>query len=493
MSPLPSARSVELNLARTCLYAFLWKAFEVLHPGETFIPTWHVEALCHALEEMAHGRCPRLVITVPPRHLKSVTTSVAYAAWVLGRDPSRKILVASYGSELALKHARDFRALVESSFYKEAFPRMQIERVTDGEITTTLRGSRKAVSVGGPMTGFGANLIIIDDPMKAADAQSPAERERVRTYYEQTLYSRLEDKARDQIVLVQQRLHEDDLAGYLIARGNIHHLNLPAVAARDESVPILWGRSHRRLQGEALFPQRESLAVLEQTRQEIGSFAFSSQYLQEPIPPGGSMLRWDQFGTYDPPMTRYDVQFCVQSWDTAFSSEPTSDFSVGTTWGYREGKWLLLDLVRARWDYPDLKARVIFEQKRWHADLVLIEAAGAGLSLVRELLRGELGARVQGPKPKQSKEVRVATQTDKLARGLVLLPRTAPWLEAFRHECVGFPSARHDDQVDSLVQFLEWAGSREAESRMDRWANGGRPSGRRRPTSLRAVHGSALG
>jgi predicted phage terminase large subunit-like protein len=462
------------------LYAFVWKAFGTLHPGQAFIPAQHVEAMCYALQRVAEGHCRRLLITVPPRHLKSICTAVGLVAWLLGQDPSHRILVASYGADLAAKHARDFRTVVEAGWYQQLFPRMRIDPKVnrEAETMTTAKGGRKAVSLGGAVTGFGADLLIVDDLMKAADAASEIERQRVKDYYEQTLFSRLNDKQSGRIVAIQQRLHEDDFAGYLVDKGNFSHLNLRAIAEQDESFDLYFGRSHERQKGEALFPEREPLATLEEIRRDIREFAFSAQYQQNPVPPGGNRIRWEWFGQYESTRPRAWFQRVVQSWDTALTAEPTSDFSVCMTWGFREGRWYLLDLFRARLEYPDLKRKVVKLRDAWRADKVIVEYANTGMPLIREFRLEGLGL-LEPYQPRIDKETRAEVQTAKLETGAYLLPKEGPWLGDLKRELLAFPNGRYDDQVDSLIQFLDWIGSRRGRGFMDRDPRTGRPYGQR--------------
>jgi predicted phage terminase large subunit-like protein len=465
---------------RTDLYSFIRLCFRILHPGESFVPAWHIEVMARALERAAFGNCRRLQITLPPRNLKSISASVALVAWVLGRDPSLEIVVASYGADLAAKHARDFRIVIESPEYKRLFPRMRIDprRNTEAEIRTTLGGGRKAVSLGGALTGFGADLIIADDLMKAADAHSATERKRVRDYYDQTLFSRMNDKRTGRVIAVQQRLHEDDLAAYLIDKG-FEHLNLPAIADQEEQYELSPGRVYVRRKGEALFPAREPLHVLDEIRREIGSATFSAQYLQNPVPPEGNRLRWEWFGTYAEPPGRNALLMVVQSWDTASTAEPTSDFSVCSTWGLRQdGKWLLLDIWRNRVEYPALKRQVRHLKEHWQADTVIIEQADTGRPLLTELWQDGLRT-LFAYRPRDDKEVRFAAQSAKIEEGRVLLPEAAPWLAAFRHELLAFPNGRHDDQVDSVSQFLDWTGMRNGRACVETAQNGGRRKRRR--------------
>jgi predicted phage terminase large subunit-like protein len=469
---------VKLGLQKN-LYFFVWKAFGTLHPGQAFIPAWHVEAMCYALQRVAEGHCRRLLITVPPRHLKSICTAVGLVAWLLGQDPSQRILVASYGAELATKHARDFRTVVEADWYRRLFPGMRIDPKVnrEAETMTTAKGSRKAVSLGGAVTGFGADLLIVDDLMKAADAASEIERQRVKDYYEQTLFSRINDKQSGRIVAIQQRLHEDDFAGYLIDKGNFSHLNLQAIAEQDEAFELYFGRNHERQKGAALFSEREPLATLEEIRREIGGFAFSAQYQQNPVPPQGNRIRWEWFGQYERAPPRTWFQWVVQSWDTAVTAEPTSDFSVCMTWGIREGRSYLLDLFRARLEYPELKRKVVELRDAWRADQVIVEYANTGIPLIREF---RLDGLVLEPyQPRLDKAIRVEAQTAKLETGTYLIPKQAAWLGDLKRELLAFPNGRYDDQVDSLIQFLDWIGSRRGRGFMDRDPRTGRPLGRR--------------
>jgi hypothetical protein len=195
------------------LTAFTQFAFSVVRPGTSFKPNWHFDAITYKLAEIASGRIRRLIITLPPRTLKSLCASVALPAWFLGHYPWERVVVVSYSDFLARTHASDFRRLVNDPLYKETFPKMCLDRETDREITTTKRGKRFATSIDGTLTGLGGNLIIIDDPLKLGDAMSEAVRARVIEWYRSTLLSRGDDKTETRIVLVMQRVHQDDLAG----------------------------------------------------------------------------------------------------------------------------------------------------------------------------------------------------------------------------------------------------------------------------------------
>jgi predicted phage terminase large subunit-like protein len=469
-------------LLRTSLFAFTWFVFNLLHPGDSFVPAWHVKAMVRALEEAMAGRIKRLLITIPPRHLKSITASVSLPAFWLGHDPAARIMVASYGADLASKHARDFRAVLSSPEYQRLFPATRIDprRNTEFEVMTTARGMRKAVSVGGPVTGFGARVLIVDDLMKAADAQSATERQKIKEFYDQTLYSRMDAKAEGKIIAIQQRLHEDDFAGYLIDKG-FEHVSLPAIAEEDETHDLPMGLTHTRRKGEALFPEKEPLETLDEIRREIGSYAFGAQYQQNPVPPDGARIRWEWFGVYDEQPPRSELLLVVQSWDTAHSTEPGADFSVCTTRGVgKDESFYLLDVWRRQVDYPTLLRTARELKAKWKADHVVIEKAGVGYALLGDLLK-EFRATICAYQPKVDKESRFAAQSAKIESGIVHLPKEAAWLGPFKHELMAFPNGRHDDQVDSVAQFLDWSSRRFATHRIQAAIQGVHPL-RRNPT-----------
>ncbi|MXU66597.1 phage terminase large subunit [Oceanomicrobium pacificus] len=456
---LEVVRRVAKQVPRDEFFYFVWKVFHTLHHGSdsAFQPNWHVEAMCHELDNVRTGENKRLVINIPPRCLKSITVAVAYVAYILGHKPEAKIIVASYGLDLARKHSEDCRKVMETPWYKAMFPAARLARKgnTVDVIRTTRGGSRKAVSIGSSVTGHGADYIIIDDLLKAGDAGSEAELIKAQEFIEGTLLSRFNHPSEGRVVMIAQRLNELDPPGYLLDKGTYRHLNLPAIAEENEVVPIGRGRSHRRGPGDLLFPDRLDRETLDRMRREMGSAIFNCQYQQNPIAPDGSPLRWEWFQTYDQVQDRNWYQLVVQSWDTGMSADPRSDFSVCTTWGFRDTSWYLLDVWRGRLDYPQLKANVLALTETWRPEKVLIEDAATGRPLFHELFMDD--KRYRRITPEKDKEVRFAAACAPVEAGTVFLPREAPWLPAFKRELLGFPRTRHDDQVDSFSQFLNWS------------------------------------
>src|SRR5829696_9154382 len=222
------------------LYSFTQMVFGIVSPGEPFQHNWHIEAMTYALELVLEGKIKRLIITVPPRSLKSICASVAFPAFVLGHDPTRRIIGVSYAEGLARKHANDCRAVMRAPLYRRVFPdtRISPSKDTEAEVMTTKRGSRLATSVGGVLTGRGGNLLIVDDPIKPIDAMSDVARKKANDWLENTLFTRLNDKIKGAIVVVMQRLHEDDPVGVLLGKGGWTHLNLPAIAPIYEEIEL---------------------------------------------------------------------------------------------------------------------------------------------------------------------------------------------------------------------------------------------------------------
>jgi len=455
----PPQRRLSQALQRMHLIFFLLPVFAMLHPGAPPLRlAWHLFAMCHALEEAAAGRKRRLVINVPPRHLKSITASVALVAWLLGRNPSLKIMVATYSESLAREHSQNCRMVMESAWYQRLFPKTRLQQGGNRQLDfrTTAGGGRRAISVTGSATGFGADIIILDDCMKADDINSDAVREELNRWYVNTLLPRLNSKKAGVIISIQQRLGEDDLTARMLEKG-AHHLCLPAVAEKAERIAIGFGRIWPRVQGDLLDSQREDQATLDEMRRQIGPYVFAAQYQQNPVAPEGNIIRIEKFRRYAARIPRGSCARIVQSWDTGMSSDPRSDFSVGTTWGYRDGRYYLLHVVRQRLDYPDLRDIVVHEARRFAADKILIEDAGSGKLLLQELSRMKPRMPLHACSAADSKIERMTGQLGQIEDGLVWLPDDAPWLDAFISELRAFPYGRHDDQVDSLSHFLRFA------------------------------------
>jgi len=440
---------------RQRLVVFNEKVFHTLDPGTTYEHNWHLDHLCWQLMRVARGEVRRLIITVPPRSMKSITVSIGFSAWVLGHDPAKRIICVSYADELARKLSVDTRAVMESQWYQELFPgtRLAAKRPRNTELVTTQRGYRYAAGMNGAILGRGADLIVIDDPIKATDALSQAERRRVNETYDNTIFTRLNDKRVGAIVIIMQRLHEEDLVGHVTASGEWEVVSVPAIATEETAYRLSDDPDdvYVRRAGEVLYA-REPRDMLEAIRRSQGSLIFSAQYQQAPVPPEGNVVKREWLRYYQRRPSSFDL--IVVSWDTASTISESSDFSVGTVWGAKGLDFYLLDLVRNRFEVPELRREVIRLARNWGAHQSIIEETDIGRAIVQDLRRsGELSVVLRPVRV--DKQARFLAQSARFESGQVHVPE-APWLATWLNELLAFPNGRHDDQVDSTSQALDW-------------------------------------
>jgi predicted phage terminase large subunit-like protein len=442
-------------LLATDFMAFIEYTFGVVRPGAPFKPNWHIEAIAHKLSQVASGEVKRLIITVPPRNLKSICASVALPAWFLGHYPSERVVAVSYSDQLAKVHANDFRRVVNDPLYQATFPSMRLERDTDREITTTKRGRRYATSIEGTLTGLGGNLVVIDDPLKLGDAHSEAVRKRTLEWYRSTLVTRPDDKKAARIVVVMQRVHQDDLVGYLQEQGGFEVLNLPAVAQVTASYDVGHGHTYVRQKGELLHPDHEPASVLLGLKKDMGPISFSAQYQQCPIPLGGNIIKRKWLTTYrDSDITRQDGDRTIMSWDIALSEQETGNYSAGVVLLRRKEIYFILEVLRGRYPFETLKHKILDVKKRYGRGELLIEESPISLGLIQSIEEKRIN--VTPYRPDRDKRARLIAQTDLFAGGSIRFPERAAWLEEFVAELLAFPGGRYDDQVDALTQGLAW-------------------------------------
>jgi predicted phage terminase large subunit-like protein len=448
---LPPQDRIVRSLLRKDLTAFTVKVFQTLHPGGEYKHNWHIEAITHQLQRLYRGECPRLLITQPPRTLKTICTSVAFVAWAMGHDPSLKTVCVSYSQELAVDIARKFRVIVQSDWYRELFPKMRLEQVTDGKITTTLHGERIATSIGGTLTGRGGAIVIIDDPLKADEAHSQSARDAVYTWYTNSLLMRFDDQTQARLILVMQRLHEEDLAGHL--QDQCFHLDLPAIAVEHQEIELGEGRVHIREEGDLLDSVRLPRDVLDDIKARITSLVFSAQFQQRPTPLEGNVVKREWFPRYDV-LPDVEHRRIVQSWDVANSLN--GNYSVCTTWAIIGKDAYLAHVWRARKEFPELKKVAIALAQEHDASTILVEKTGVGAPFYQALRKEPGIGSVIGIDAKGDKADRLVGETPALEAGEIAIPADAPWLADYLNELLAFPNGKYDDQVDSTTQFLNW-------------------------------------
>ena len=458
MTPSPDKMHAELLRHDFC--AFIHRSFLQLNASTRFQPNWHIEVLAAKLEAVRRGECKRLIINIPPRHLKSHATSIAFPAWLLGQDPSMRILVVTYAQDFSDKLARDFRELMRSPFYQALFDTRPSSQAMS-EYETTTGGYRLSGSIGGGITGRGADIIIIDDPIKADDAQSDNRRTSVNDWYDNTLRSRLNSQEDGAIIIVMQRLHIDDLVGHVTEHETWDVVAIPAIAEHDEIYEFQTPFGTRRItrhDGDTLQPNLLSRDKLELLRRGMTEYNFAAQYQQNPQPPSGNVVKREWLKFYEPSERPPKFEQVVQSWDTANKDTELANYSVCTTWGLKDKRMYLLGVFRRKLDFPGLK-RAVNDQVSLHSPtVVLVEDKASGTSLIHELRADGLSIVEAAPSIDGDKVMRLRSQTAKIEGGFVLLPKEAPWLAPYILELIAFPNSRYDDQVDSTVFALAWFG-----------------------------------
>ena len=279
-------------ILRSDLKSFVTKVFFDVSPSAQYLDNWHIDLICQELAQMINGQETRLIINIPPRYLKSIICSVALPAFILGHNPQSSIICVSYSDDLAAKHANDCRRIITSQWYQELFPEtvLSSNKKSTSDFETTKGGGRFSTSINGTLTGRGADWIIIDDPIKPTDAMSDNIRDKVNDWYRSTLYSRLNNKVEGKIILIMQRLHENDMTGFLLESDKKFKLiKLPVIAEKDETWILKnqftqTTRTIERHPGDLLHPQRENLETIKELQDSLGEFAFAGQYQQIPFP-----------------------------------------------------------------------------------------------------------------------------------------------------------------------------------------------------------------
>ena len=420
-------------------------------PG--FVDGPHHKIMAKKFQEIADGKCKRLIINMPPRHTKSEFASYLLPAWFLGKYPGKKIIQCSNTAELAVGFGRKVRNLVGSEAYSKIFPNVALrsDSKAAGRWATNANGDYFAIGVGGTVTGKGADLLIIDDPHSeqeaAIAATNPEVYDKVYEWYSSGPRQRLQPGGA--IIVVMTRWSLRDLTGKIL-KSSIERdgdmwdvINFPAILPDDKP---LW---------PAFWPLTELLAL----KEELPVSKWNAQYQQSPTSEEGALVKrewWKLWEADRPP----NCNFVIQSWDTAFTKNERSDYSACTTWGVfykdedeRDPHIILLDAFKERMEFPELKAKAIRMYKEWEPDAFIVEAKASGAPLIFELRRMGIPVSEFTPTRGNDKIARLNSVTDLFASGKVWAPGTR-WADEVMEEMAAFPNSDHDDLVDSSTQAL---------------------------------------
>lgn len=431
---------------------FVRAAWPILEPATQFSENWHLDLLAEYLTAVRRREIRRLIINVPPRSMKSLTTTVMFPSWIWTTEPWTRFICSSYADSLSIKHSLDRRTLMSSPWYQTLWGdlvKFADDQNLKSEFQNDARGVMLATSTGGGVTGKGCDILIVDDPHNPLQVLSDTERVSAIRHFDYVLSTRLDDPKRGAIVVVMQRLHEDDLTGHLLAQQGWEHISLPAEAERREvwKFPVT-NRVVERQPGDLLWSERFPQDVLEQFKVRLGSYQYAGQFQQRPSPAEGGILKRSWWRRYDTAPEKCDQ--VIQSWDFTFKDSKGSDYVVGQVWGRVAANKYLLDQIRGKFSFTASLAAMRTLSQRWpSARLKLVEDKANGPAIIdalRNELSGIVAVSVQG-----SKEARAHAAAPDVEAGNYWLPKTE-WAEEFIEECAAFPNAAHDDMVDAWSQ-----------------------------------------
>ena len=458
-----------LGFARADFWCFVDMMFDVLHPGKPLEFAPYLEYIASALMNVESGKYRRLLINLPPRHMKSILTSILYPAWRLGRDSAAKFICISYSDDLAHDLSNLTRKAMRSMRYRSIFPALRLEKFAVDYIRTAQGGYRYAVGVGSHITGFGADEIIIDDPIQPEDANSETSKRTYQSWLASSVLTRFNDPNRGKLILVMHRLVPDDPSAIFEPTAD-HVIKLPLIAEKREIVRRKGRIIFQRNPGDPLNTKILDLAAIERLRASIPAHVFASQYQQRPTAGGSGMLSIDKWRRYDPAIAS-KFELVIQSWDIGATT--TGNASVCTTWGLTKNVGSrdvihLTDVQRLRLELPEVLTAIKVANTRDRPALIIIDERGVGLRIYQQLWRDGFrhvsGSTATsdtlerngqpGVRPSASKIDRFGRAALEIADGRVLVPTFAPWLEVFLNEVAGFPNIADKDQVDSMTQLV---------------------------------------
>jgi predicted phage terminase large subunit-like protein len=436
------------------LQAFLEGAFPIVDNRWKLELAPYLEYLVSELTDVVEGRQTRLIVNLPPRHLKSVLTSVVLVAWVLGRDPKRRIAVISHSQALAADLAAKSLQLMTSDFYKRVFPNLRLENIKTMDFATDQNGGRYAASFETGVTGRGFDLIIIDDPISAHHVKSDKERAKANENFDIMIASRLDDQIKGAMIVVGQRMHEDDLSGALLEKGGWKHVCLPLVAEEEAVYSFGNSRWHRKI-GEPLLASQWPENEIKRKRKEVGASIFAAQYQQNPSAAFGELIQPGQIQYFsDLPA---DARRITLSWDTAVKTGSNNSYTVCLVIACDARRHYVVDVLRARLEPVQMRDAALDLIRAYKPSKILIEDASSGRSLASMLLERQHHAELRLPGG-QGKEERLESQLHMFAEHRVLIKQNQSWTVELESELMRFPFSKHNDQVDALTQYLAWIG-----------------------------------
>ena len=415
-----------------------------------FIEGAHHRHIAKKFNDLATGKITRLIVNMPPRHTKSEFASFLLPAWMVGRYPKLKIIQATHTGELAIRFGRKAKHLIDSEEYSKIFKtRLQEDSQAAGRWETAQGGEYFAAGVGGAITGRGADLLIIDDPHSEQDALSPTAMENAYEWYTSGPRQRLQPGGK--IILVMTRWSKKDLTGILLK-------NQTEVKGDQWEVVEFPAILDHGPKPEAVWPEYWKLDELEKVKATLPVGKWNAQWMQRPTSEEGALIKREWWRVWDKDYIP-NLHYVIQSYDTAYLKKETADFSAITTWGVfypnedSPANLILVDAVKGRYEFPELRRIALDQYKYWNPESVIIEAKAAGLPLTYELRQMDIPVQNFTPSKGNDKHVRVNTCAPLFESGMIWAP-DQKFAEEVIEECAAFPHGDHDDLVDSTTQAV---------------------------------------
>lgn len=478
MNPLAVSR--ELN--SRSLYEFMQYFWSLVSPHK-FSPNWHIELLCNELEVLAErvarkeAKAYDLIINVPPGSTKTITCSIMFPTWCWTKWYWMRFITASYSATLSLESADYCREIIRSSQFQQLYPEISIKEDKDVKsnyrivkrvispntgrpLQTLIGGSRYSTSVGGTLTGFHGDILIVDDPLNPTQAASDTELQNANHWCEQTLSTRKTDKAITPTVIIMQRLHQDDPSGHLLSKqkGNVRHVCMPG-EARNYRKQVMPPELYEYYKDDLLDPKRMPWSVLKDMEADLGQYGYAGQVGQHPTPPGGGMFKVDHFQmeTVMPP-SNHIVQ-TIRYWDKAATKEKVNTKRRQGAWtaGVKisllsNRRWIVSDVKRGRWDSHE-RERIIKETAIADGRNVEIwveqEPGSGGKDSAQSTILNLAGFKIRAETASGDKGDRADPFSVQVNEGNVSLLVNPIWNHTYVEEFRDFPNGIYKDQVDA--------------------------------------------
>jgi predicted phage terminase large subunit-like protein len=442
------------KLVQTEFLAFAMKAFAYLNKGGDLGQDKYLKLLAERLTRVAARKTKRLAVNLPPRHFKTFMGSICLPAWILAHNPSAKIIILTYGQELADKNAYAVRGILRSEWFKHAFQtRIKKDRAKLADFVTTDGGAVRSLSIQGGVTGLGADYIIIDDPVEIKDCDNAKRLERVNDLFDDEIQTRLDNPKKGCIVVIAHRISEDDLPGHVLQKGGWKQLKLPLIATRSRTYDLGDDEVWEREKGELLRPDAFNQSDIQRLRcsKQPG---FETLYQQNPGGRDRLRIKAEFFPAFPAAQLRMSHSPVVLSIEPGQKGGPTNSFSVIQAWAPKDGVHLLLDQWREHASYPELRSQARLFRRKYRPSAVLIEDTGQGPSLSSEI-RPQNGMELVLITPVGDKVERLRRHRRAIRSGLVRLPQNAAWRAEFISEATQFPYAPFDPGIQTTCGVVQ--------------------------------------